>query len=903
MNDKDRDRPRWAQLTYGSLPADTATGASAGWRVKETRGAPNEEEMQELISFAVTRFESHVPFPGVGQRSEVYEALPRRFGYTHLNHAGVYWHAAQVDADGAGRAGNVFSHLILDRDPDVVAERHHPISLWRSPDLLSPHQYGNIAASTLPDAPPDPGAEVTRQNILDFLFDPGYWRIGTLAVLVDAACAALAGGPRVVLHLDDQREVALWIGAVSALLSLADARRLGFSLYERSASDHGNSVERAFARGVLIAAVPRSDAVQLERDVIVLDPHTEITVGSPGESHELPGGFSIPAGPASQLVTLSMFTRDDAAVHMDGIDSIARRTGDATMLDPMWPLAMSILLLRTDYPDAAAVAEKIVVRATPASAGADAELRDAAEGATQRALSTEPSALWQHLRHTPPASYTYQLIASTYLAHSVTNPTWLTAETVAPVPFPPPTSIDAFLPAAQSALTTALEQPPDLSRTLARLRLVGFVTRALEGRPTVPALEERLADLAAQEVELLAKLGTGAVSAAAAAQLDDATLTTYVIPALDARTVMSPVSVYATPPAVLRALFGRSPLLQFSGAAPRTPFEWDALALDVESTGDLARAQLLTTQYLSRYGKWGAVPADGAAVMAIVASSWSGSELIRVTSDELTGVPVQAIINGLMRSTYEEAARIKRLPGLHRNLAHLASTVQNAKSIENFRAPVGTIQLSSTPATDAHMLERLVGSLSMVLHDESLPAPTKDAALRSLAPAVTALTIATMQSPALNAPPRRDAQVIQAAIRTVKDNPDLAALTLPYLDARAREASLRAITFVSLVAAVAASADELSKRPGDPLRPALTQILLPDGSRLLDVIAERGIHGNGDAAKLDAIALAKQISWYFPDDRALPEKLAKKWMREHGPKGPGFVENIGGFLRRQKGDD
>ncbi|MGL1742601.1 hypothetical protein ACSTHD_23340, partial [Vibrio parahaemolyticus] len=71
--------------------------------------------------------------------------------------------------DGFGRAGNVFSHVLLDRRPSLTPPRHHPIA----------------------PGEPEPSPHLSPSAVTEFLFDGDEWRIGRLARLAGAIAAAL----------------------------------------------------------------------------------------------------------------------------------------------------------------------------------------------------------------------------------------------------------------------------------------------------------------------------------------------------------------------------------------------------------------------------------------------------------------------------------------------------------------------------------------------------------------------------------------------------------------------------------------------------------------------------------------------------------------------------------------
>lgn len=884
-------RERWGQLSYGSLPADPVTRAGAGWRVKESVGGLSEEESQRLLALAITRFESHVPFPGVGQRAETYEALPRRFGYVPSGSQALYWHATQLDVDGSGRTGNVFSHLLLDRSPIAPSPRHAPVSLWRTPGFLAPHQYALVDGEQLQAEPPGPGPVVTRENLLTFLFDSTYWRVGMLAVLADAVFAALEGGPRVVLRCEDQQEAAMWIGAVNAIQSLRDARRLGFSLYERGTSEHANGVDQAFARGVHIAVVPPGDAYEPSVDVVEIDPHAAVTLGGMGGMHVFEDGRTVAVGAVSSLVTLCLFTAVDAAALFDAVDDVARRTGDCPNLDLAWPFAMAILLHADEYPDAVEFARPVVVRGTPAQVAADAELRALAESATVQALSDDPSVLWGQLQAVPSTSFTYQLVASAYLVSALGAPTWLTEQNPAPLPVTPQ-NLDAFTSAAVGALDRMLSaEAPD---PVGALRLIGFVGRVLGQGPAHPSVESRLEELVARTIEQLIALPGRAVALAAAGPFDDVVLAGWIVPALGRRAPVVPgPSIFSTPPEVLRGLFGTSALLAAGPLAGWTDLQWDAVALTLEHTPDAGLRNELALRLLDRYGNWQSVPRDGQAVLQAASDTWSANELLAVTRTDVSKVPADVVIRVILGSGEVEARAIAVTAGLSDVQRELARLVAEARELEGARRLL-------TSDEEFHRLQRYLEVLRG-LHGR--PADREAA----FAPAVVVLSIVLRaESPHAAAALESYRELLAPAADKVAASPALTARVTQYLLARAQEDSVRARNLLLALAVLGAGSMgsefglSTEERANARLRDA-------GGERLVDAIVSR-VAGGDARSVLSLEDLIRALDARATDDETRADKIAKRWWRARG-LGSGIniadsgVEFLGGLFRgRQKGE-
>jgi hypothetical protein len=862
---------RWGQLTYGSLPGDQA-GAPAGWRVKETNGGLSDAESELLTSYAITRFESHVPFPGLGQPDEVYEALPRRFGYTHRLGVGVYWHAVQVDADGFGRTGNVFTHALLDRDPSASAPRWHPISLWRSGGFLSPHQYSAVGSSTLSAHVPAPGPVVTRDAILDFLFDPDHWRIGQLAVLADLVCRALAGGPGVVVRMDGQTEAALWIGAVSCLLTLSDARRLGFSLYERGTSDHGADATQALQKDLHIVVVPTADDVSVVEGAIVFAPDGALAPGRLGGVHTLSDGTTFVAGETSELVQMCLFTPEDAAALFDVIDIVARRTGDAPTIDASWALAMSALLLEDEYPDAADVARQIVTQATPSEVRADDELRRLAEQATAQLLSDDPATLWSHLSSISPETYTYELVTGAYLLRACADRGWLTRVAAAPLPAAgTPSNLVAFETAAVAALdaacnTGAVDDPETI---IWRLRMVDFVARALSGRGEQARVDVRATEIVATELD--AMLDDPALAAdvlAACGPLSADAVHRYVLPVLQSREALSTTTVFSAPPRVVRALCGVEMLrtLPVPDVPERTAFDWDVLAMRASDRGtDSSGVVTLSRHYIDRFGSLGALPEDGRALLHPHVAQWTASTLFDVCGDSFADLPDEVLRNIMLRSrSAGELERIgsvlveTRTPAdpllIQANMLNLARIVED-RSLADWEADGG----GGYTTTDELIVVRYLAAL--VSDAEASKGDVVDAVGPALIALATSLAADRAGRAGIKARPEL-AEALASAVLTVGSSAELLDRSTNYLDVRALDRSPAGREFIICLSALAARTYDESA-PRGRLDGSLAALRLSDGRRLIDVVASRGLRTDlhGSSVSEEDIAAALAMTW------------------------------------------
>lgn len=396
--------PRWAQLTYSSF--DRKDGTGGGWQVKDTTGGLDHAERELLRGRVQTQFDSGSVLPRFPTPAEL-EELPRRLVYApaELSDAGAVgtaslpradshtglWHQVAAGTDASGRPGNVFAHIVLDRNP-AADDSQRPIERWRSPDWLTPFGPEAVLAATLASSePPRPGP-LNRQTIGSWLFAPRRWRMQTLAVLLDAVRAGFSGGPMVVLGAEDPDEAAHWIAGVSCAMSAGTARRFFFSTLERPATLH-----EAARRGLQLVCVPRADLGALTRrnDLIVIDPAGAHELGDLGGApHRTPRGDQVPVGEWSVLIQ-EVF--GDPAALVAGVgefDRIARAVGDSG-LDPAWPAAMLV----ADRPQAESRREaaQVIAECAPPQLRAVPELYATAVSGLRQQLEGKVDRAWQQV--------------------------------------------------------------------------------------------------------------------------------------------------------------------------------------------------------------------------------------------------------------------------------------------------------------------------------------------------------------------------------------------------------------------------------------------------------------------------------------------------------------------------
>lgn len=491
---------RWGQLSYASFDAGAGRG---GWQVKETSGALTREEREELVARVVTNFNSHQTlsqFPTVAEQN----ALPRRFSYVpSAGGAAAYFHAAEAGSDRTGRPGNVFSHIVLDRLPASTAVPLRPIELWRSPDLLVPFGADSVLSATFstPDVPRT-GDAISRESVLNFVLDDSTWRVGLLCVLMDAVAASLEGGPNIVLITETPDRAALWIGAVSYLMSPGTSRRLGWSLYERS-----TGLAALWARGISVVGVPREDAhlVIANSNIVVIDDTETPGLGAFGASpHTTAAASTVLVTEWSEMAQMVLVDREIALRVLEGIDQIAHEVGDHDLM-VAWPLAMSVLSVGADAEDAGVQARRVVESGCPVSIENHPEFLKIVGNAVERSIGTttqDAFTRWKDIdRHNSPIPY--KLMVLPYLTRALGDREWLSQSGGVPLPVFSPTETRSDLKlksAGEDALAAALDsddssvQGAVLSLRLVELLVsVGLITA--NGDQDNDSIRQRALDL------------------------------------------------------------------------------------------------------------------------------------------------------------------------------------------------------------------------------------------------------------------------------------------------------------------------------------------------------------------------------------------------------------------------
>ncbi|KUI27931.1 hypothetical protein AU195_08110 [Mycobacterium sp. IS-1496] len=403
---------RYGQLSYTSF--DTAAHMG-GWQVKETSADLSPDEVHALTSGVRTVFRPAQPLPAYPTPEQL-DLGPRRLAYGTLDRGRAgYWHTVPAGSDSTGRPGNVFAHALLDRAAGERSDR--PIQWWRSDGWLCPYGPHAVSAAALPEEPPPPGRVVTKDSVVQFVLDPGAWRLATLFGLLDAVAAALDGGPPVVLGVDSADSAAQWIGLVSFLMSSGTAARLHFSTFDRA--DQLNLARQSRQH---LTAVPVEDLEFVPDDVVAISEHTTLSLGElDHEPHRTADGRAITVTPWSAMAQVVLLDAESARSVLDDIDHHAAQVADAG-LHPAWPLAMSVAH-RDEFADALTEAHTVIAAHSPRAASDSVVARTLA-AVMRAALGAGTADAWKALQDNEngPAA---DLAELTYLCRAVADEEWL----------------------------------------------------------------------------------------------------------------------------------------------------------------------------------------------------------------------------------------------------------------------------------------------------------------------------------------------------------------------------------------------------------------------------------------------------------------------------------------------
>jgi GTPase-associated protein 1, N-terminal domain type 2/GTPase-associated protein 1, middle domain len=456
---------RYGQLAYTSLDKP---GSIGGWQTKQVTGALSAAEAQTLVAGVRTALDPVDPLPTYPSHEKL-ERAPHRLAYRRIDaRRAAYWHTVPAGADGTGRPGNVFAHVVLDRDPEAPP-RHRPIQWWRSPQWMCPYGSAAVASAVLPDDPPGPAEAVTKDSVVAFALDTSTWRLATLFGLLDAVGAALDGGAPVVLGVESPDAAAQWIGLVSFLMSPGTAARLNFSTFDRA-----DQVGLAVQSTQHLTAVPAVDLPGLPPGVVVIDETAILSLGElGGEPHRTATGQPIVVTPWSAMAQVVLLEPRSARAVLDDIDRYAAQIEDSA-LPPAWPMAMAVAAA-PEYADAHAEAHMVIAAHTPRGVAPGSAVGATISGVMTALVGFSTADAWHAVQHAPPGPASDHADL-TYLRRAIADDTWLNQ--LGPIPVGPRRFQRTSVPAELSAAVgPALEQARGVGPDQV-VRLVDFLMRA-----------------------------------------------------------------------------------------------------------------------------------------------------------------------------------------------------------------------------------------------------------------------------------------------------------------------------------------------------------------------------------------------------------------------------------------
>jgi hypothetical protein len=328
---------RFAQLTYTSFePLD---GSRGGWQIKEA--SPDLSAAERELALANVPAEMRLVKPlSKYPTAEETGTLPLRLLYLPPDSGpAMFVHSCPAGRDGSGREGNVFTHVLVDRDVWAMQggqEVYRSIQMWRSPRWLTPFDVSNVQAARIAEElPPTPGGD-TRTRVAEFICARPERALG-LGALLDATMLAIEGGPPVVIIADDVDEGVAWIAAVTMLAGTEPAVSISFSTLESSVDLRTRGPKAALS--VLLRGEAR--VASLPASVVAVDPTRQ---GRPSSGLWIPvAGDSFPQMSWSKLVSPVVAAGADVlADRMLAVDELSRNNSGLNVTAPDWALALAV---------------------------------------------------------------------------------------------------------------------------------------------------------------------------------------------------------------------------------------------------------------------------------------------------------------------------------------------------------------------------------------------------------------------------------------------------------------------------------------------------------------------------------------------------------------------------------
>ena len=330
--------PRFAQLTYTSV--DRHDGTPGGWQIVQESSDLSTAERLESMKVILTALQPPQPVSQFPDENEVAE-LPRRLVLqTTGDGSSVLAHAVPAGPDGTGRPGNVFNHVLIDREDRQPDEVLRPIQAWRAAGWLTPYGADAVRQARL-DEGTTGVARILGAGTLDLdevcrhvCADPQ--RVIALAALLDAVFLARRDRQVVVLVANDIEEGVRWLAAVTMLAPPRLAPELTFTTLARPVDLR--------EQGLLLNVVLREDAHELKHS---LGDWLEVDLGhQPAPQNgmwTLANRRQVPVSEWFALLQVAT-SRGGAglAVTLAAADAVNLADVGATQSRPWWGLAVAI---------------------------------------------------------------------------------------------------------------------------------------------------------------------------------------------------------------------------------------------------------------------------------------------------------------------------------------------------------------------------------------------------------------------------------------------------------------------------------------------------------------------------------------------------------------------------------
>lgn len=461
-----KSAPRYAELIYASCDD---LGSGGGWQVKDESGDLTAAERQALTARIATRFDAGEPLPTYPTPAEIADRRARLVYSPLKGDAAAYWHTVDAGRDATGRPGNVFAHVVLDRQVSG-ASPVRPIELWKSPHWLRPYGAAEVASATLAGSPfPEPAGHITPTSVITFLIGTEVDRQSVFRVLLDAVHHAMSGGPGVMLTIGDLDNGPSWIAAVSYFMSPATARRFSWSTHDDPALAAAD-----LRAGIHLVVVTRDRAIGARaREWIAIDERDEPDIGQLGSTHRTSSGTITVTG-WSVLGEGVLGYEFVATKLLAEQDRIAAALGDHD-LAPEWPLAVAVRH-EQELSEFHADADQIIADDAPPEANNVEWIGATVAAAIAATAPTTIADAHQRLLRARQRRAGIPLAAQQLLRNILAEPEWIVSGPLAELPAEPVVDLEPFRADIADALKR-LDNSQSAQPLRARLRMVELLQR------------------------------------------------------------------------------------------------------------------------------------------------------------------------------------------------------------------------------------------------------------------------------------------------------------------------------------------------------------------------------------------------------------------------------------------